>query len=99
MIRVTKTAVEEFNKMVQISRNPEKKMLRVSFGGYGWGGPKFNLALDELKDKTDVVEESEGIKVVYAEELKRYLDGTVIDYSNRWFNNGFTIGGNNASSC
>lgn len=35
MISVTKAAAEEFNKMIQTAKNPEKKMLRVSFGGYG----------------------------------------------------------------
>lgn len=35
MVKATKEAVEEFNKMIQISKNPEKKMLRISFGGYG----------------------------------------------------------------
>lgn len=35
MIKVTKAAVEEFSKMAQIAKEPDKKMLRVSFGGYG----------------------------------------------------------------
>lgn len=99
MIKVTKAAVEEFNKMAQIAKEPEKKMLRVSFGGYGWGGPRFNLTLDELIDKTDLVEEASGIKVVYAAELEDYLNGTIIDYSKNWFSSGFTINGGSTSSC
>lgn len=99
MVNVTKAAVEEFNKMMQTAEYPKEKMLRIAFGGYGWGGPKFRLTLDELKDETDIVEQSEGIKVVYAERFQQYLNGAVIDYSNNWFNRGFTIGGRGVSSC
>lgn len=99
MINITTDAAEKFNEVKQKSKNPEDAMLRVSFGGYGWGGPKFELTLEELQDKNDVVVEAQGIKVIYTSELQTYLNGAVIDYSNNWFNRGFTISGGNASSC
>lgn len=99
MINVTEAAAEKFNEVMQKAENPENLMLRVSFGGYGWGGPSFQLALDELKGKDDTVIESQGIKVIYASNLEDYLKETVIDYSNSWFSRGFTIRGGSTSSC
>lgn len=99
MVNVTKDAAEKFNELRKKAENPEKVMLRVSFGGYGWGGPKLQLTLDELKGKNDIVVESQGIKVIYASDLEAHLNRTVIDYSNNWFNRGFTIGGGSTSSC
>lgn len=99
MVNLTKVAAEKFNEVRQKAENPENKMLRVSFGGYGWGGPKFKLTLDELKNKNDKVVELKGVKIIYDIEFESYLEGTVIDYSNNWFNRGFTIGGSNTSSC
>jgi Fe-S cluster assembly iron-binding protein IscA len=57
------------------------------------------LTLDESKNENDMVSESEGVKVVYDSELEDYLNGSVVNYSESWFNRGFTIGGGNLSSC
>jgi Fe-S cluster assembly iron-binding protein IscA len=35
MINLTQNAVEKFNELRNNSENPEKLMIRVSFGGYG----------------------------------------------------------------
>ena len=35
MINLTKEAAEKFNEIKQEANNPEKAMLRISFGGYG----------------------------------------------------------------
>jgi len=91
LIKVAKEAVEEFNKIKQNTKYSENVMLRISFGGTGWGGPRFGLTLDELKNDDDVVEESEGIKVVYKSEFKGWLKGALIYYSNSWFSKGFAI--------
>lgn len=99
MVNVTKQAAEKFNEIRQKSKNSENVMLRISFGGYGWGGPKLQLTLDELKNDNDVVVKSEGISVVYDSELEAYVNGAIIDYSNNWFSRGFIIKGGNSSSC
>jgi iron-sulfur cluster assembly accessory protein len=85
--------------MKQKAKNTENAMLRVSFEGHGWGGPRLQLALDEVKNNDDVVINSEGINVVYNSDLEAYVNGSVIDYSNSWFNQGFTISGGSSSSC
>lgn len=99
MVKVTKQAAEKFNEMKQRIKDPENAILRVAFAGYGWGGPKLQLTLDELKSSNDVIIKSEGINVAYSSDLKEYVDGSTIDYSNSWFTRGFTIFGGNSSSC
>lgn len=99
MVKVTKQAIEKFNEMKQRVKDPENAILRVVFAGYGWGGPKLQLTLDELKNSDDVITKSEGINVAYSPELEAYINGSTIDYSNSWFTRGFTIYGGNFSSC
>ena len=99
MINVTNKAAEKFNEVIKKVDNPENKMLRVSFEGFGWGGPNFELTLDELKGENDIIVETEGIKVIYDSEFKDYLNGVVINYSDNWFKRGFIISGESLSSC
>ena len=99
MIKVSKEAAEKFEEIRLKANNPENTMMRVSFGGYGWGGPKLQLTLDELKKENDVMVESQGVKVLYANNLEAYLSDAVIHYSNSWFEKGFVIKGSSASSC
>jgi len=97
VVIITDNAANKFNEIRQKSNNPEKTMLRISFGGFGWGGPKLQLTLDELKKDNDKIVESRNIKIIYDAEIEEYVNGTVIDYSNNWFNRGLFISG--ASSC
>ena len=99
MINLTKEAADKFKEIRKKANNPEETMLRISFGGYGWGGPKFKLTLDELKKNNDIVTESRGIKIVYNSDFGIFVDGTIIDYSDEWYNRGFTIKGGGLSSC
>ena len=99
MISLTSKAVEKFNETINKSDNPESQMLRVSFEGFGWGGPEFELTLDELKGENDIIIESNGVKIVYDSEFEYYLNDAVIGYSDNWFSRGFTISGRAVSSC
>lgn len=97
MITVTEKAAEKLVEVFQKSNKSESAMVRVSFGGYGWGGPRLQLTLDELKNKEDVIIESQGIKVVYDSDIEPYVNGITIDYSNNWYERGFVVRG--GSSC
>ena len=99
MISVSMEAAEKFKEVTLKSNVSENAMLRVAFGGFGWGGPSLHLVLDELKTDEDVVVESQGINVVYEAELEDYVKNSVIDYSNKWFEKGFVLRGARASSC
>ncbi|MGE5626600.1 MAG: hypothetical protein ACM3X7_00620 [Solirubrobacterales bacterium] len=57
------------------------------------------MSLDETSSKGDTVVKSEGISVVFDSDLQYYLNGVVIDYSDSWFNRGFSIRGGVQSSC
>ena len=99
MITITKTAVEKFKETINKQNNPQNVMVRINFGGFGWGGPKLQLTLDELKHENDMVMESNGITLIYNLELEKYLQNSTIDYSNSWFNRGFVVKSAALSSC
>lgn len=99
MLSVSKEAAEKFNEIRLKSKNPEKTMLRIAFGGFGWGGPSLQLALDELKNDDDIVVEALGIKIIYEADLEVYVKDSLIDYSDKRFERGFTLKGSMTSSC
>lgn len=57
------------------------------------------LTLDELKNEDDTVVESNGIKIVYNEDIERYVQNSEIDYSDHFYNKGFYVKGTRTSSC
>lgn len=57
------------------------------------------MALDESRKRTDIVIESQGIKVVYESNLSDYVKDSVVDYSNGWFSKGFVLRGAGGSTC
>lgn len=95
-MKVTEVAATKFKEIVTEKKGSADTMLRVSFGGFGWGGPQLQLTLDELINDDDVLVESEGVKVVYASAIERYINSSIIDYANNFFNRGFYIKGSNA---
>ena len=99
MIKVTEMAAEKIKQNISKEKNPEKVMLRISFGGYGWGGPRLQLTLDELKNQDDVVIESQGITVIYNSDIEEYVQDSIIDYSKNWFQRGLVIRGAKTSTC
>lgn len=99
MITVTEEAAKKLKEMFAEQKNPQKNMLRITFGGFGWGGPQIGLTLDELKNENDRIVESKGVTVIYMTELEDYISNSVIDYSNSFFNRGFSIKGSQISSC
>lgn len=99
MIKVTEQAAEKLKKMFAEQKNPNKNMVRINFGGFGWGGPKIGLTLDEFKNENDKIVELQGIKVIYMDTLENYISNSVIDYSDSFFSRGFSIKGTGLSSC
>lgn len=99
MIKITEIAAEKLKEMVASKPNPDAQMLRISFAGYGWGGPRLGLALDEQKNEDDLLVEANGIKVVYSKDLEPYVRNLALDYGTKWYNKGFHFVGNNIGSC
>lgn len=93
MITVSIKAAEKFEEARLNSKNPEKTKLRIAIARRGCGGPSLELTLDELMTKNDVVIESLGIVIIFDAELEPYLNKSIIEYSNKWFEGGFHIKG------
>lgn len=88
MIGLTEKAIKE----IQSLKNKDNNIiLRVSYVGSGWGGPRFNVSQDESIHNDDVVIEKEGIKLVYKRDYEPYLVGMQIDYYSLLFFKGFQL--------
>ena len=99
MIEVSEIAAEKLKETISKQKNPENTMLRIEFGGFGWGGPRLHLTLDELKSQNDAVIKSHGITVVYNSDIEEHLRNSVVDYSSGAYEQGFVIRGARTSSC
>lgn len=91
MITVNNSAAQKFKQLAARTANPGNQMLRISLNGYGWSGPRLGLTLDELKKDYDIVQESNGIKIVYNDKIADELGNLTIGYSDSWYNKGFQI--------
>lgn len=99
MMEVTQTAVAKLKEVLAAEENKSNSMLRIQIEGYGWGGPKFRLTLDELKGENDKVIDSNGLSVIYNKNIENYLENMLLDYEETAYSRGFTIKGAPSSSC
>ena len=98
-INVTDAARDEVLELMKTSgfKNPA---LRISFNGFGWGGPRLGLVLDELKDGEENFIQVNNVNVIYDGRLKNYIDlnqGITVDFRKDRWGSGFVILG--GSSC
>jgi len=98
-MQISEKAAVKLKEIIGKQKNPQSTMLRIAFGGFGWGGPKLQLTLDELTHKNDKLTESQGIKIVYTHEIEQYIANSIIEYSDSFLNRGFSIKGSSLSSC
>ena len=96
-MHISEKAAEKLKEIIAVQDNPQQTLLRISFNGFGWGGPRLSLTLDELTHKDDISMESQGITVVFNSDLEDYVAGSVIDYSES--SQGFSIQSLGLSSC
>ena len=64
--------------------------LRVGVRGGGCSGFQYQLALDETHDG-DQVFDHEGIRILVDEQSLRYVDGSVVDYTESLMGAGFQV--------
>lgn len=86
-MKFTEKAIEAFKK----EKKTENTMIRIAFEGFGWGGPKLRVVLEEQKNNDDIVIEVDNIHVVYEKALKPYIERIVVDYKNLLMIKGFYI--------
>lgn len=87
-IDLTERAQEELKKVMDSRK--DKKPLRIYIAGYGWGGPSFGLALDELKDG-DAKTEIDDFTFLVEEDLAEAFNAFTVDYSDSWLRRGFSV--------
>lgn len=86
-MKLTEKAIEAFKK----EKKSDNTMIRIAFEGFGWGGPKLKVVLDEQKKDEDTTIKVEDISVVYDESLEPYIQRLVVDYRNLFMMKGFYI--------
>ena len=97
-VKITDDAKNEVVSMMGSSgyKNP---VLMLNIAGFGWGGPRLGLVLDELAENEKVVVENE-VKITYDRRIEDYVNSArniTIDFRKDKFGSGFVILG--GSSC
>ena len=88
-ISVTNKALDEIKKVLK-EKNTTSKKIRIFLAGIGWGGPTFNLALDEQKENDEIYSEN-SIDFVADKSLIEQYRGFKIDYSNFFLQRRFSV--------
>ena len=88
-INITRKALAEIKKIFT-EKNTTSKKIRIFLAGIGWGGPTFNLALDEQKENDEIYSE-DSIDFVADKSLIEQYRGFKINYSNFFLQRGFSI--------
>ena len=88
-INITIKALDEIKKVIK-GKNLTSKKIRIFLAGIGWGGPKFNLALDEQKENDEIYSE-DSVDFVADKNLIDQYKGFKIDYSNFFLRRGFLV--------
>ncbi|MCY0876482.1 MAG: hypothetical protein OWT28_09480 [Firmicutes bacterium] len=57
------------------------------------------MALDETIRVEDEAQDVDGLKLVYAKEMARYMEGVTVDYVKSWFGKRLVIHSALAGNC
>lgn len=55
------------------------------------------LALEEQQNEKDIVVESNGMKVIYADEIEQHISGMTLEYTSDGAREGFHFSGGDGS--
>ncbi len=93
MLKITENAK---TKIKQILGKHPRKLIRVVMGGFGWGGPRMGITLDELNK--DEVYTYNGINILIDAQTKSFLSPSIIDWEeNSLFGSGLVVRSKNAT--
>lgn len=97
-LNLTPRAAEEVRRFIADEKVPvESAGLRVGVMPGGCSGFRYSLNLEEQADASDMVIESEGIRLFVDEFSANYLNGTTIDYKSNFQESGFAFENPNAT--
>ena len=89
MVTLTDIAAKKVGEFLSTQEQPEAG-LRVAVKGGGCSGFQYQLALDESRDG-DQVFDFEGIRIFVDPQSLRYVDGSVVDYTESLMGSGFQV--------
>jgi len=89
MVTLTDIATKKVGEFLSTQEN-DNAGLRVAVKGGGCSGFQYQLALDESRDG-DQVFDFEGIRIFVDEQSLRYVDGSVVDYTESLMGSGFQV--------
>lgn len=93
-IKMSELCYKEFVQYLEENKI-DTKTLRVFLAGQGWGGPVFNLALDEQKED-DVVTTINDLTFLMEKDLVDATEGVTIKCAEENQRGGFSVEPNNA---
>lgn len=100
LVTISQAASDQLKNMISDGDYSEEVFLRVEpVRGGGWGGPRFQVVLDESIDEDDTLIEYDGLRIVYQTQHEKYILNTEIDYSERFLNKGFILRNQPPSDC
>ena len=89
MVTLTDIAAKKVGEFLSTQEQAEAG-LRVAVKGGGCSGFQYQLALDEARE-TDQVFDFEGIRIFVDPQSLRYVDGSVVDYTESLMGSGFQV--------
>src|SRR3954452_302373 len=89
MVTLTEIATKKVTEFLSTEEHAEAG-LRVAVKGGGCSGFQYQLALHQTRDGDQVVEH-EGIRILVDEQSLRYVDGSVVDYTESLMGAGFQV--------
>jgi iron-sulfur cluster assembly protein len=89
MVTLTDIAVQKVQEFLA-GQDAEGAGLRVGVRGGGCSGFQYQLALDEPREGDEIFEH-QGIRVMVDEPSLRYVNGSVVDYTESLMGSGFQV--------
>lgn len=79
----------------QLSKK-NKKYIRLNMAGFGWGGPSFNIVLEEQIEKNDIQTNVNDLIILVDNEFESFLNDSTIYHSKGLFGNTFKVKSSNS---
>ena len=99
MITVTDTAVKQLQTLLADTPDSTGKGLRIYVETGGCAGMQYGMMLDHEKEGDEIIER-DGVRVIVDTFSNKYLNGSVIDFTDELAGAGFRILNPNATrSC
>lgn len=85
MLQVTPAAVEAIKKQVDsMGKSIDQTLIRL-YVSAGWGGPQYQLALEESAQSNDEVITEDGVTFVISDRFNHYFENIKLDYAKSLF--------------